>query len=51
MKFCKKCRKRIVEKLENGIDLVKICTCRGRVSLVHNSVVKRRNSEIKWLPR
>ena len=50
MKFCKKCRKHIVEKLENGIqcsiDSVKICTCPGRVVLVHNSVVKRDNSEL-----
>ena len=51
MKFCKKCHRRIVNKLDNSnqysSDCVKICTCPGQGLLsVHRSVVKRYNSEL-----
>ena len=50
MKFCKKCHKRVVGKVENNVDLsvgsIKVCVCDGRVGLLHDVVIKRLVSEV-----
>ena len=47
--FCKKCHKRIVEKVRSNVDLsrgtVKICLCGNRDLFVHGPVIKRLVSE------
>ena len=51
MKFCKKCHRRIVEKIENGVDCsvssIKICMCTGQVFRMHGGVIKCLNSEVR----
>ena len=50
MKFCKKCRKRVVKKIESNVDLsiesIKVCMCRHQFIFLHNTVVKRLSSEL-----
>ena len=50
MKFCKKCHKRVVEKIESNVDLsnesIKVCMCGNQFILLHNTVVKRLGSEM-----
>ena len=51
MKFCTKCHKRVVEKIESNIELSlghsKICVCRGQgIKPIHGSVIKRLVSEM-----
>ena len=49
MKFCKKCHKRVVEKIESNIGFsvgsVRVCVCDGRCAPVSGSVIKRLISE------
>ena len=49
MKFCKKCHKRVVTKIESHVvftmDTVKMCMCGNRALLFHGSVIKRLVSE------
>ena len=45
MKFCKKCHKRVVEKIESNVDL-SVCMCGNQPILIHNTVVKRLGSEM-----
>ena len=50
MKFCKKCHKRVVKKIENNVDLsndsVKVCMCGNQTLLSHGTVIKRLTSEM-----
>ena len=50
MKFCKECHRRMVEKIETGVDCsvgsIKICMCTGLVFRMHGGVIKRLNSEV-----
>ena len=50
MKFCKKCHKRVVKKIESNVDLsidsVKVCMCDNRALLLHGTVIKRLASEM-----
>ena len=51
MKFCKKCHRRVVEKIDNHLDLsvghARVCVCRDRgIGLMHMSVIKRLNTEV-----
>ena len=50
MKFCKKCHKRVVKKIESNVDLsndsVKVCMCGNQTLLLHGTVIKRLNSEM-----
>ena len=46
MKFCKKCHRRAVGKIESHLDLSlghsKICVCRGQgITPINGSVIKR----------
>lgn len=49
MKFCKKCHRRTVTKIDSSVncslDSVKICMCNG-IALMHRSVINRFGSEV-----
>ena len=51
MKFCNKCHRRVVGKVDNCLDLSsdhrRVCVCRGQgIKLMHDSVIKRYVSEV-----
>ena len=50
MKFCKRCHKRVVEKIDSTIDFsvgsVKICTCTGPILNLKGAVINRLVSEV-----
>ena len=50
MKFCKRCHKRVIEKIDSTIDFsvgsVKICMCTGQILNLKGTVINRLVSEV-----